>query len=87
MAVQYLHDGSPDGCTIVQAITDKLSIYGGTAITQPASASQAVVSVSAGTTSTCTIVASLQSLATANKTLVNELRNNLVSLTAIKGSA
>ena len=84
--IQRVHDGGPDGL-VLTASGDKFSLYGGTAITIPSSSNQAVVTDSAGTTSGCAFLASLQSLGTANKTLINEIRNNLVSLAIINGSA
>jgi len=88
MTAQILGDGAPDGTSVVKSSTEKASIFGGTPVARPASASQALVTESGSTTATaCTILACTQSLAAANKTLLNELRNNLVSLDGIKGAA
>lgn len=36
MAVNQLHDGSPDGCVVVGSTTEKLNLYGGTPVVQGA---------------------------------------------------
>ena len=36
MAKQVLGNGKPDGTTVVNSITEKLSLYGGTPVVQPA---------------------------------------------------
>ena len=84
--VQQLSDGGSGG-TLIGRSDDKIAFYGGTTITIPSSASQAVVTEGGTAVVVCTIIASIQSLALANKVLVNELRNNLVSLTLINGAA
>lgn len=35
MAIQILGDGNPDGTGIVSSATEKLHLYGGTAVVQP----------------------------------------------------
>ena len=86
MAVQYLSDGRPDGSAVAQS-GEKATFYGGTPITIPSSSSQALVTAGGTAVVACTVIASIQSLALANKALVNELRNNLVSLAIINGAA
>lgn len=74
--------------TILAVTTgQKLGLWAATPVVQPVGASQAAVTVAAGESSTSTFVASLQSLATANKTLLNQIRSDLVNIGAIKGSA
>ena len=85
--VQQLSDGGPDGATFGSAITEKISAYGVTTITQPASSSQAIVAEGGSAVAACTIIACVQSLGLANKALINEIRANLMSLGFIKGAA
>lgn len=35
MAIQILGDGNPDGSGVVSSATEKLHLYGGTAVVQP----------------------------------------------------
>jgi hypothetical protein len=74
------------GTMIGTATDQKLGLWAATPVVQPTNADQAAVTASAGTTSNSAYVASLQSLATANKTLVNRLRTDLVAVGVIKGS-
>lgn len=69
------------------ASNGKMSGYGGTPVTIPSSANQAIVTEGGASNFGCTDIASLQSLAIANKTLINQLRNDLVSLVFINGAA
>lgn len=61
-----------DGTSLGQSITDKISFYGVTAVTQPTSATQAAVTTGATTTQV--------------GALANELRSALVTLGLVKGS-
>lgn len=45
MAAQVLHDGSPDGCTVVKATTEKLNLYGGTPVAQGAALTAQLTSI------------------------------------------
>jgi hypothetical protein len=72
---------TPDDGLKVRA--SKLAFFGATPVSKPASASQAAVSGTAGATYTATEQAMLNDL----KTLANALRDALVQLGLIKGSA
>jgi hypothetical protein len=78
MAVQVVGRGDPDGATFGSSVTEKISFYGVTPVTQRANLIQAtsVVSVS----SNITIAASLTAW-------IVEVTNTLVGLGAWKGSA
>lgn len=45
MSAKVLHDGSPDGCTVVGAATDKLALYGGTPVVQGAALTAQLTSI------------------------------------------
>lgn len=49
MAIEILGTGQPDGTSIVKAITEKVSIYGGTAVAQAASIAALNVNASEST--------------------------------------
>lgn len=97
MPVKQLSDGNPDGTTVGQSATDLISFYGATPLARPAGAAQAAVTdASGGTAAPTNGIAALTGtynstiLANAIATLAaqgNALRNALVSLGAIKGSA
>ena len=75
------------GTKIGTATGQKLGFWNVTPVVQPTNGSQAAVAISAGTTAlSSATVASIHSLATANKTLVNRLRTDLVATGVIKGS-
>jgi len=76
------------GTKIGTATDQKLGFWNVTPVVQPVGAGQAAVSVSAGTTAlSSTTIASIHSLASANKTLVNAIRTGLVAAGVIKGAA
>lgn len=75
--------GQTTGSKLGSAATEKLAFWGATPIVQPASANQADVTQTAGATYTATEQAMLNAL----KTLVNQLRADLVAAGIIKGSA
>ena len=77
--VEYLGDGGSDGTVVAKLSTDLLGLHGKTPTSMRTGTSQAAVTVTAGTTSGSALVASLQSLATANSTLLNEIRATLVA--------
>jgi hypothetical protein len=98
MAVEYAGSGNDDGLDIGRSTTDKIGFYGLAApIVQPSGAAQAAVTDgSTGTAAATNGIAALT--ATYNSTLLinsiatlaaqgNALRNALVSLGLIKGSA
>ena len=82
---KQLSDANPDGTSLGQSITDKVSLYGVTPIAQRTSANQATVTTTAATTTTPWGY-STSTQANAIVTLVNELQAALVALGAIKGS-
>ena len=96
MAVEYAGTGNDDGIDFGRSTTDKIGFYGlATPIVQPSGTSQSAVATTAittlVTTPTATDIAvavnSLISRQSANVTLVNQLRSDLVALGLIKGSA
>lgn len=78
MAVDHLSKGGPDGTTLGQSTTDKVSLYGVTPIAQRSGAAQATSAV--GT-------ASSTAVDTALKAAVIEIMNTLAAIGAWKGSA
>jgi hypothetical protein len=97
MTIKQLSDGNPDGTVLGQSDTDLVGFYGETPLAQPSGSAQAAVTdLSAGTaaatngilTITATFVSSV--VANAIATLAaqtNAIRNALVSVGIIKGSA
>lgn len=84
--IQYLGDANASGTVLGRSSVELVGFYGGTPTTRRSATSQAAVTVAAGTTSGSAFVASLQSLATANKTLLNQLRADLVAVGLIAGA-
>ena len=78
MAVRQLSDGGPDGQSLGQSATDKVSLYGVAPVAQRAGAAQATSLV--GTASSTAVDTSL-------KAAVIEIMNTLAALGAWKGSA
>jgi hypothetical protein len=78
MAVRQLSDGSPDGQSLGQSTTDKVSLYGVAPVAQRAGAAQATSLV--GTASSTAVDTNL-------KAAVIEIMNTLAALGAWKGSA
>jgi hypothetical protein len=72
MAVRYLGTNSPDGTCLGYDDEEKISFYGATPTVQPADGDQAAI-----TTATTSNL----------KTLVNQLRSDLMTLGLIKGGA
>lgn len=96
MAVEYLGTGNDDGVNHGRSTTDKIGFYGlATPIVQPSGTSQSAVATTAittlATTPTFTDIAvavnSLISRVSAQTTLLNQVRSDLVSLNLLKGSA
>lgn len=80
--------GTTTGTKIGTATTQKLGFWNATPIVQPASANQAAFSGSTAFAGGDTVdLAVLESSISAIVTLLNELRQNLVDIGAIKGSA
>lgn len=95
---KQLSDGRSDGTLFGQSTTDKIGFYGlATPIVQPSGAAQAAVATSTITTaSTTTSPAGYATTTQADaiaaqvvliRTLVNQMRSDLVSLNLLKGSA
>ena len=78
MAVRQLSDGSPDGQSLGQSNTDRVSLYGVAPVAQRAGAAQATSLV--GTASSTAVDTNL-------KAAVIEIMNTLAALGAWKGSA
>lgn len=80
---KHFQFGYSTGSKLGSDPSEKLAFWGATPIVQPASANQAAVTQTAGATYTGTEQAMLNAL----KTLVNQLRADLVAAGIIKGSA
>ena len=96
MTVQYVDNGNPDGAVLGQDATEKIAFYGKTPVVQPTSASQAAVAATVVTTAsttttpagyaTTTQATNIATIVDATRTLVNQLRSDLVTLGLIKGA-
>lgn len=75
---ERLDYGSPDGCQIGGATSDKVAFFGTTPVSQRAAAAQATTSV--GTASSTAVDTNL-------KATVIEIMNTLIALGVWKGSA
>lgn len=94
---QYIGEGRADGCIVFSSATKKGAFFGKTPIVQPSGAAQAAVATTAITTAattttpwgfaTSTQADNLAAIVAANRTLVNQMRADLVSLGLIKGAA
>lgn len=80
---KHLQTGTTTGSKIGTDVAQKLAFWNATPVVQPAHADQAAVTQTAGGTYTATEQAMLEAL----KTLVNQLRADLVAVGLIKGSA
>lgn len=78
MATKQLSDGGPDGTTMGQSATDKVSLYGVTPVVQRASSNQATSFLSLSTN--VTVPANLTAI-------VLEIANTLIGLGVWKGAA
>jgi hypothetical protein len=85
MAVRYLGTNSPDGTCLGYDDEEKISFYGETPVVQPADGNQEAIGDLKSTTTATT--STLLSDCTTIKTLVNQLRSDLVTLGLIKGGA
>jgi len=80
MATNYDYiTACPDGLIICEYSTDKLAFHGHTPTSMSTDSGQAAITITAGATSGSALVASLQSLATANKALVNQIAGYLTA--------
>lgn len=73
MAIQILGNGNPDGTGVVNAATEKLHLYGGTAVAQAANIT--TQATSATTLTDGTIVVRMNQLVVKFNTLLTALRN------------
>jgi hypothetical protein len=73
MAIQILGDGNPDGTGLVSSASEKLSLYGGTAVVQAANIT--TQATSATTLTDGTIVVRMNQLVTKFNTLLTNLRS------------
>ncbi len=78
MSIEYIGDGSPDGTTLGQSATEKISLYGKTPIVQQ-TAPTLVVSVNP-TVSGCAFLASVQSLAVYAASLGNLIVQDMIDI-------
>ena len=76
--IRYLGDASASGEVWGRSSAGLLAFYGGTPTTRASGTSQAAVAVT-GATSSSTIIASLQSVVASQNTLLNEIRDVLVT--------
>jgi len=93
MSADQLSKYNPDGTTLGQDASDKISLYGKDPVVQPSAAAQAAITDgSGGTANAATGVATISDTATKNAvaTIIaqtNALRAALVAIGAIKGSS
>lgn len=93
--IKYLTDYNSDGTNVGQDSLEKVGFWGATPVVRPTGTSQSAVATTAITTlvtaptSTDIAVAvnSLIARVSANVTLLNQIRSDLVTIGAIKGSA
>ena len=96
MAVVQLSRGNSDGVMLGQSATDKVGFFGVTAAVQPTSSNQAAVATSTITTAatsttpygyaTTTQADAVPAQIVLLRTLVNQMRSDLVTLGILKGS-
>jgi len=94
---EYIDFGCPDGAILGRTTSEKIAFYGSTPVSQLTGSTQAAVAVSTVTTAatstspygfaTSTQADNLAATVVNCRTLVNQLRSDLVSLGLIKGSA
>jgi hypothetical protein len=96
---EVLTNGNPDGSQVGSAVTELIAFYGKTPVVQPSGSTQAAVATTAVTTAAITTTTNAYGYATttqandltaivaATRTLVNQLRADLVTLGLIKGAA
>lgn len=78
MAVMYLSDGNPDGCSVGQNASDKIHLYGGTTVAQRSSTVLATSLLSAS---------SYVSVASNTAAILTEISNVLTGLGACRTTA
>lgn len=83
-AAKQIIAGTTNGLLIGTGVTQKIGLWNKTPVVQPAAAGQAAVTTSVTTTATTT---NLKTTVAAIIVLLNQIRTDLVSFGAIKGSA
>jgi len=91
MAVHYLGTNSSDGTCVGKSATEKVGFFGADPITRPSDGDQATVRTTAldetaDNATNTTVHGNIVSDLNAAKTLVNQLRSDMVSVGLIKGS-
>lgn len=85
--IQYLGDANASGTVLGRTSVQTVGFYGATPTTRRSATSQAAVTATGGTTALgSATVASIHSLANANKTLLNQLRADIVAMGLIAGA-
>lgn len=84
--IKYLGDDGSDGIVVGRNSTSKVAFWGGTPTTRRSGSDQASVTVTCGTASGSALVASIHSVATANRALLNQIRADLVAANIIAGA-
>ena len=77
MAIEVKGTSPPDGTAMVKATTEKIHLYGGTAVSQAATIADAVAAT--GTTATNTGTSATCSVSIADHTLLKTIINTLLS--------
>ena len=76
MAIEVLGSGQPDGTAVVKSTSEKIHLYGGTAVTQAATIADAVAAT--GTTATNTGTSATCSASNADHALLVTIINTLL---------
>ena len=77
MAIEILGSGQGDGTAIVKTITDKIHLYGGTAVSQAATIADAIAAT--GTPATNTGTSATASCSNADHALLVTILNQILS--------
>ena len=82
MAIEVKGSGQPDGTAVVKATTEKIHLYGGTAVSQAATIADAVSATGAGQNTTGTAASSPCTVGDmgALMTIINTLLDDLSDL-------
>lgn len=87
MSIDQLSKGNPDGTVMGQDSSDPISFYGATAVAQQSGADQGVMSATLTALATNAALSLAVSAINATNVLLLQLRQDLVDLGLIKGSA
>ena len=82
MSIEVRGSGQPDGTAVVKSTSEKIHLYGGTAVTQAATIADAVSATGAGQNTTGTAASSPCTVGdfAALKTILNTLMDDLSDL-------